>query len=185
MSAMKSVILAATLIALMGHCPSVRGQYDLVKRVIAHTNDGLVISVTVDRQQVIYGQDITLHYSIRNGGSKTIYVVHGIPQSFDIDGGTFLVQAPIPAPVGHGEYDYTFSRVGVGRVYRGRIVIPAKQYDRTDIWRIRVALGYVTNISGLNRRLVQGEDPATLRGLLDSRIVTLSVGTLSVEVIDR
>ena len=62
------------------------------------------------------------------------------------------------------------------------ISIPSSQYDKADTWPIKIAFGYVRNVAGLNRQLREGEDPAALRGLLNSRMHTVAAGSLSVEV---
>jgi hypothetical protein len=157
-------------------------QYSLVKRVVAETEDGIVFRASIRNQAIDYGKEIMIYYSVKNLSSKVLYLVRKDSPEFDTDGGVILVQAPIPTPVGHGGYDYTFRAVKPGKEYKGTISIPNQQYDKADIWPIHVAFGYVRNVSGLNRRLREGEDPAPLRGLLNSRIRTVSLGSLSVEV---
>lgn len=47
-----------------------------------------------------------------------------------------------------------------------------------------VGFGYITDITGVERHLGLGDDPAPLKALLSSRIETLLVCGLRVEVID-
>jgi hypothetical protein len=157
-------------------------QYSLVKRVVAETEDGIVFRASIRNPAIDYGKEIMIYYSVKNLSSKVLYLVRKDSPEFDTEGGVILVQAPIPAPVGHGGYDYTFRMVQPRKEYRGTVSIPSQQYDKADIWPIHVAFGYVRNVSGLNRRLREGEDPAALRGLLNSRIRTVVLGSLSVEV---
>ena len=177
-------IIFATLISLMllSGAPQVHGQYSLVKKVNVETQDGLVFGASVEQQSIDYGQNVIVHYRVRNNSRSVVYLVHQTSPEFDTAGGVILIQAPIPAPVGHGGYDYSFSRIEPAGEYKGRISIPSKQYDKADIWPIEIAFGYVRNVTGLNRRLRDGEDPAGLRGLLSSRIRTVVAGSLSVEV---
>lgn len=177
------IILAmlASLFVLSGPTKT-NGQYSLVKTVTVETQDGLLFSGSVGRQSIDYGKNVEVYYRVRNRSRHVVYLVHQESPEFDTEGGVILIQAPIPAPVGHGAYDYSFSRIAPGREYKGRISIPSSQYDKADVWPIKIGFGYVRNVTGLNRRLREGEDPAALRGLLNSRIRTVVAGSLSVEI---
>lgn len=158
------------------------GQYSLVRRARVETVDGVIFTVTVGPPLVISGKAVALHYSVRNNSSQAIYLVHENPTQFDTEKDSILVQAPIPIPVGHGGYDYSFTKIDRGKVYKSTIFIPSKIYAKESFWPIDVGFGYVTNVTGLNRRLRQDEDPANLRGLLYTRIKTIVVGKLSVKI---
>ena len=164
----------------------VLGQYSaVVRRASAETTDGLLFSVWTDHQTVIDGNEIMLHYKVYNRSSSPIYLVRRDAPEFDSEGGRILVQSPVPVPVGHGDYDYNFLKIGRGKSYQGQIVIPKKAYHSLDTWPIDVGFGYVLDVTALNRRLRPSEDPAVLRGALNSRIKVVGVGTLSVKIVDR
>jgi hypothetical protein len=158
------------------------GQYDMVKRISAETADKLVFTVAVDQQVLTFGKDTILNYTVKNNSSKVIHLVWEKSLSFDTEGESILVEAPIPVPVDHGDYEYSFTKIDSGKEYKGQIIIPSKIYTKYDVWPIETAFGYVTDITGLNRRLRPNEDPANLRGLLYSRLKVVLVGKLSVAI---
>jgi hypothetical protein len=160
----------------------VNAQYGRVRYVTAGTADRVVFGVKVEQQVVASATDVVLFYTVTNNGSKPIYLVHEKSPRFENEDGIVLVEAPIPIPTGHGGYDYTFTKIAPKKTYKNQIFIPGRMFKSYDVWPLEVAFGYVTDITGLNRRLNKGEDPAALRGLLNSRMTTVAVGKLSVEV---
>jgi hypothetical protein len=185
MSVFKICFLAISLIGLLVIPTPADGQYSDVNRAAAETLDGVIFTVTVQPQSVLLGKEITLFYTVRNASDKAIYLVNETPHTFYTLDGNILVQTPIPAPVGHGEYNYRFTRIDRGKVHGGRILIPRKIYGMETFWPINVGFGYVTDKTGLNRKLRKDEDPAGLRGLLSERIKTVVVGTLSVRILEK
>lgn len=145
---------------------------------------GLVFRVQVIRQVVAFGEDLKLRFNARNSSHRPIYLVQKKPASFNTEGGAILLEAPLPIPIEHGDYNYTFTRIGRGREFSGQIIIPRKTYTDFDVWPIEIAFGYVTDFTGLDKRLGPNHDPAVLRGLLYSRLKIVSVGTVSVKVVE-
>lgn len=182
MSRLKVLVVVISLTVFLSLVAPANGQYSMVRRATAETADGVIFTVTVKRQLVISGEDITLHYRVRNNSSKAIHLVHENPPEFFTEGGGILVAASIPIPVGHGGYDYSFTKIDRGKAYEGTILIPSKIYSKRRLWPIDVGFGYVIDITGLNRRLRQDEDPVNLRGPLSIRIKTVVVGKLSVKI---
>lgn len=162
------------------------GQYAEVRKITAQTADGFVLSVWVEPQAVKFGQEIVIHYRAENRGNKTIYLVHENPPDIGAKAYyTIIIGAPNPYPIEHGEYNFSFTRIDRGRSYQGEFTIPHTIYDRVGQWRIETGFGYVTDITGLNRQLKPGEDPAVLKAPLDERLKTLHVGNITVEVAKR
>jgi hypothetical protein len=181
---MRKLILIAIWASLLTCTALAVGQYTLVKRATAETADGLRFTVWTEGQTVTYGKDIVLHYKVENRSRGAVYLVRKDSLEYDNEGGRILIASPIPIPVGHGDYDYSFLKIGRGHTYRGQITIPMKAYNDLDIWPIDVGFGYVTDVTGLNRKLRPGEDPARLRGALRSRLKTAVVGSLSVKIVE-
>lgn len=164
---------------------STRAQYTTVIQATAETEDHVSFLVKANQQMVVWGKDIVLNYSVKNNSSKSIYLVREKSYSFDTGGDSILVMAPIPAPIEHGEYNYTFIKIARGKTYQGQISIPSNVYSQLGISPIDIGFGYVTDIYGLDRQLSKNEDPIKLRGLLNSRLKVVVVGKLSVNVIQE
>ena len=162
----------------------VSGQYAMVKQINAETAEGLLINVWVERQTVKVGQDIVIHYKIENGSAKTLYLIHQDVPDIMAERATIRVGAPLPSPDSHGGYDYSFTKIERGKSHQGRLIVSGDKYDEVRPWFIEVGFAYVTNVTGLNRRLRSNEDPVVLRGALFSRAVTLLLGGLTVNVVE-
>src|SRR5712692_6182854 len=107
----KIALTTFTLLIIFLTGSKANAQYSLVKRVVAETEDGIVFSASIPHQAIDYGREIVIYYSVKNRSSQVLYLVHKDSPEFDTEAGVILVQAPIPAPVGHGGYDYTFRMV--------------------------------------------------------------------------
>lgn len=177
--------LASTLtLLILFVVPAQMSQDSMVKQISAVTADGLVFSVWVERQTVRYGQDIIVHYKVENRSAKTIYLVRDNTSEPIAERGTILLQEPFVSLGGHEGYDYSFTRVERGKIHQGQLTISRERYVEARPWRIDVGFGYVSDIAGLARPLAQGEDPLPLKALLNSRIKTLSLGSLRTEVLE-
>lgn len=156
-------------------------QYEgMVKRATAETNDGLQIRLWVTKQIVKLDEDAILYYQISNRSRRAIYLVLESPPKIMIEGRTILIAPPMVTPVGHGEYNFSFIKIDRGKSYRGQFTIPGGKYGEERDWDIEVGFGYVTDIAGLNRRLNPGEDPARLRGLLNSRMTVTGLNGINI-----
>lgn len=174
-------VFTFTLLFLCAGLTRVNGQYDgMVKRAAAETNDGLHFSLWVKNQIVKLEEDTILYYEVTNRSSRTVYLVLETPPQIIIEGRTILVASPIPTPVGHGEYNYNFIKIERGKNYSGEFKIQGGKYGEEREWDIEVGFGYVTDVTGLNRRLTRKDDPAALRGLLLSRIIVAGLKGVNV-----
>jgi hypothetical protein len=172
-----------TLIILIVLPVQISGNIPMVKRIRAETAEGLEISVWTMQQEVKFGQDITIHYSVKNRSAQTIYLVSEDSPNIITDRGAIVVGEPVPSPDGHGRYDYHFSTINRGGIYQGKLVIPSSKYDKAKTWFIEMGFAYVTDITGLNRQLELFEDPLALRGQLFLRAVRFHWGGLTVKVV--
>ena len=176
------VALIVTLLFTFVFQLSARGsQYGMVKNAAARTVDGIASTVTIRKQTVAFGQNITLNYTAKNLSPKAIFLVHENPSKFDSDGETVWVQSPIPIG-SHGDYNFTFTRIKPGKEFRGSIIVPARMFPSSGVWPVEVAFGYVHEIAGLKGPLLPGEDPAKLRNLLSARVIVVVVGKLGVNL---
>jgi hypothetical protein len=162
---------------------AVHGQYARVKRINAEIDDGILISIWVDNQAVKFGEDVVIHYKVDNRGTKTIYLVQEDIPSVTAENGTMSVGSPLPIPTHHGGYNYHFNEIEREKNYQGRLVIPGSSYKEGGPWRVEVAIGYVNNITGLNRKPGPTEDPVILRGALNSRLEVVWLSGLRVDTL--
>lgn len=155
-----------------------------VKKVTAESSEGIWVSVELKRQSVTYGEDVTIHYHVKNQGKKDVYLVQR-PESTEnaSPDGTMWVGIEHPFPTNHGGYDYHFIRIKRGKSYSGKLVIHGATYKdlKIGVWRVDVTLSFVTNITGLNRKMKRDEDPAILRGGLASRLRDFTLCGLRVD----
>lgn len=166
----------------------VAGQYEvLVKRASVQTTSGVVFTAWVDRTTFKSDETTTIFYEVENRSNQAIHLVRSRELQTAIkDDGALFVRIPLPIPVGHGEYNYVFTRVGRGNHHRGKLIIPKGSFNKADRWSVDIAFGFVTDVRGLNRQLRPNEDPAGLRGLLRSRIEMVGLGlTVDVEGPER
>jgi hypothetical protein len=160
-----------------GHC-----EYAKVKRISAQTADGIVLNVWVEPQEVKFGQDIVVHYKAENRSTRIIYLVHENPPDIVAEHDTIVIGVPLPWPIEHGEYNFSFTKVKPRRNHQGILTIPRTKYDMPGPWHINIGFGYVTDIAGIDRQLRPGEDPAILKVPLSERLKTLRLGSLTVNI---
>jgi hypothetical protein len=161
---------------------SINGQEAKVKRVMAATSDGLMFSAWVVHQSINSGRDIVIYYRVDNHSGKTIYLVRDNTSKTVIEDDAIVFPRPFVPIGGHEEYNYSFTKVARGSSYRGQLNVSRDEYKEAQSWRVDVGLGYVTHITGLTPRPDQINDPAPFKSLLGSRIQTLLLSGLSVEV---
>lgn len=154
----------------------------MVKRISAETADNLVFNIWLERETVRPGQDIIVHYSVENRSAQAVYLVRDNTARPIAERGTILLQEPFVSLGGHEGYDYSFTKIDRGKRYENQLIIPKESYQAQP-WRIDVGFGYVTDITGLDRQVGHGEDPSPMKVQLHSRIKTLSLGSLGIEVL--
>ncbi len=152
----------------------------LVTKVSLETSNKLTISVWTDQASVRRGDDIVVFFSVLNRGSKTIFLVSKETPSIVNDRGDVLIEAPVPGIEDWEEYDYSFHEIVPGGNYRAKFVIPGKATEKEYDVAIRTGLGFVEDITGIDRKLRRAEDPLTLRGPLQRRIETVGIGDLRI-----
>ena len=165
-----------TLLLVPGHA---RAQTALVKRVTTETDDGVLFTAWLEHRAGPVAQDLAVHFKVENRSPRTIYLVRKDKLELINERGLITIETPRPLPHGHGPYDYNFTEIKSGAVYKDRAVIPKEHFHTEGYWYIQVGFGYVRDVTGLNRRLRPREDPAGLRALLDSRLRTLLLGVLT------
>lgn len=161
------------------------GQDNLVNKICAETSDKLRLKVWVTESNVSLGEDVILHFEIKNEGNKQIFLVKKkSPEIYvDIDRGWILVEAPIPAPLHKGGYDYSFQRISPQESYKGEIKIPKEQIIEEGEFNIKVVFGFVPDTEGIDRELKLGEDPAGLRTALAMKMKTIALGEIAINVV--
>ena len=177
------VTLALALVALFALPTHIRGQSVAVKRINAETAEGLLISIWIENQTVGFGQDITIYYKVENRSAQTVYLISQDTPDIVAERATIRIGAPVPLADSHGGYDYNFTKIERGRAHQGRLTVSSDKYGQARPWFVEIGFAYVTDITGLNRRLRPNEDPVALRGALSLRALTLLLGRLTVDVI--
>jgi hypothetical protein len=186
MKVIRSVLKFLIIILLASAVPSqVKGQDAKVRRVTSTTSDGLVFSVWVTQQNLNFGQDIIIHYGVINSGPLPIYLVRDNTFKTVIEGDTIIFPRPFVPVGGHEDYNYRFTKVARGESYRGQLKVSKDEYKEAQLWRVNVGFGYVNNLKGLTPRPEEIADPAPFKSLLDSRIQTLLLSSLCVDVMER
>lgn len=156
-----------------------------VRRVTAATSDGLLFSAWVVNQSIESGQNMIVYYRVENRSRKPIYLVRDNTSKTVIEDDNITFPSPLVLIGGHEEYNYGFVKVAQSRSYRGQLKVSRDEYKEAQSWGVNVGFGYVTDITGLNPSPDQINDPAPFKSLLNSRIQTLVLSSLTVEVIER
>lgn len=180
------VLKVVVIIFLASSVPSqINGQDAKVKRVTSATSDRLIFSAWVTHQSINFGQDIVIYYRVDNRSTNPIYLVRDNTSKTVIEDDAIIFPRPFVPVGGHEDYNYSFTKVARGESYRGQLKVSRDGYKEAQSWRVNVGFGYVNNIKGLTPRAEQIGDPAPFKSLLDSRIKTLLLSSLRVEVIER
>ncbi|HMO82384.1 MAG TPA: hypothetical protein PKD24_16520 [Pyrinomonadaceae bacterium] len=154
-----------------------------VTRVQAETNTGLLITLWVKNWEIRVGEDLPILISIRNNGSEPIYFVRKEDSKIINDRGDVLIPSSVPIPEDRGrKYDYSFHRIRPGEEYSGQFIIPHNLIQEEYDLNITTGLGFVNDITGLDRKQKYGDDPDALRGTLFRRIEVVGIGELRVLV---
>jgi hypothetical protein len=153
-----------------------------VTRVQAETSNNLLITLRTENWEVSAGEDLPILITIKNNGSNPIYFVRKEDSEIVNDRGDVLIQAPVPIHEEKAEYDYSFHKIEGGEEYSGQLVISHKLFQKEYDLNIRTGLGFVENISGIDRKLKRDDDPIALRGTLARRMEVIVIGDLRVLV---
>jgi hypothetical protein len=177
-------LLVAILLFTLGAIP-LNGQEAKEERVTATTPDGLIFSAWVTSQRINSGRDIVIYYRVDNHSEKTIYLVHDKTARAVVEDDAIIFPRPFVPIGGHEDFlNYNFTKVARGGSYDGQLSVSRDEYKEAQSWRVAVGLGYVTDITGLKPRPEQISDPAPFKALLASRLQTLQLTGLSVEVLN-
>jgi hypothetical protein len=188
---MKVKLYALKLLVLVLPFSPIHGQTNerevgaRVKHVTATTSDGLIFSAWIMRQNIYLGRDMVIYFRVDNRSGKSVYLVRKNTSHTVIEDDAIIFPEPLVLVGTHEEYNYSFTKVASGDSYRGQLKVIKDEYKKAQSWRVNVGFGYVTEIKSLNPRPDQIEDPAPLKSLLNSRLRTLSLSSLNVNVIEN
>lgn len=176
------VVALSVLIGCLASVETVGQGVDeiLVHRVQLETSTNLTIQARAVSGRLPKGQNLTLTVSIKNQGSRPVFLVKKAAPEIVNKGGDVLISAPWPAPENKFEYDFTFQKIMPRATHEEHLVIPWDTVQSERDLRISIGLGFVTDVSGIDRRLEIGDDPVALRGVLMSRMEVVGIGSLRV-----
>jgi hypothetical protein len=177
-------VIFVTSLSLTVYAAFVVGQSSpmLVTRVRAQSSDGVFIEAWLNQTKLRFGDSLRVKLRVANRGNRSIYLVRKAKPEIDVQETRILIEAPVPTPIGHGDYDYSFERLRPGSSSTSLIEIGADDFKEIGVTDIFLGLGFVYDITGLDRPLEAGEDPAKLRGTLAGRMQSLGVGNLRLDV---
>jgi hypothetical protein len=155
---------------------------DHVKRVMLETTNGIVATAWTERAIIKKGEDIRVHFSIKNGSKNMIYVVSEPVPRVHVDTVEITVLKPLPPYDVQFEYDFSFHNVKPGQTHTGNYVIPFERFKSEGLWNVNIGLAYVVDKSGIDRKRREGEDPIYLIGTLLQRGIGMQLGSLDVAV---
>ncbi|MDQ3748277.1 MAG: hypothetical protein M3367_04555 [Acidobacteriota bacterium] len=155
-----------------------------VKRAVAVTSEDITFNAWVTNQRIKFGGDIVINYRVDNNSKQTIYLVHKNIDETVIEDDNIFFPYPFVLVSGHEEYDYSFTKVISGGSLTGQLKVSQSEYKESKTWLVKVGFGYVTDLKGLNPKPEEIKDPIPFKSLLSSRLKTLELSSLSVEVIE-
>jgi hypothetical protein len=179
----KKFLAVSSLLCLLGVDAGAQGRPAGVKRVEALTADGIIFTVWVGRREIKSGDAIVVNYKVENRGDRTIYLVRDNTSDVVFEGEESIIfPRPLVLLGGHEPCDYNFTRVVRGTSYESHLKVARDKYPEDaryaeHTWEVRIGFGYVLDIRGL--RVKESDDPAPYKRLLDSRLKTLTLGSLS------
>jgi hypothetical protein len=155
-----------------------------VKQVTAITSENITFSAWVINQKTKLGRDIVISYKVDNKSKNPIYLVHKNIDKTVIEDDNIIFPRPFVLVSGPEVYDYSFTKVINGKNFIGQLKVPQSDYKESQTWLIKLGFGYVNNLAGLNPKPAEIIDPVPFKSLLSSRLRTLQLGSLSVEVVE-
>ena len=156
--------------------------YSSVSRVTAETDDGIVFTVWTDKTEIASGEEMAIHYKIRNVGTRTIYLVSEPTPSIYVEGGLINIGEPTPLWGHRTMFDYSYSEVKPKRSLDKSVTVPASKYQRSQLWDLTIGFLYVFDKRGLAKDAHQFTDETLIIGELAQRGVRVDVGTLGIWV---
>ena len=154
-----------------------------IKRVTAITSENITFNAWVINQKIEFGRDIVISYKVDNNSKKPIYLVHKNIDETVIEDDNIIFPRPFVLISGHEEYDYSFTKVINGGNFIGQLKVSQSEYKEPQTWLIKLGFGYVNNLEGLNPKPEEITDPIPFKSLLSSRLKTIQLGSLSVQVL--
>ena len=163
-------------------------EYIFVKKLQAYTNNDLVITVEVNRNQVAVEEDVAIFITIENKGKKPIYLVKDkiLRVKKEGDGPYYLkLLGPDPSDLKKGEYEYSFHDINSKKKYKDKFIIPGKLIDtHNDEYFVRIFLRFVHDKTGIDQEeLKRSKDPWGMRALLSARLNTIRIGEFGLDVV--
>lgn len=149
-----------------------------VSEVRCETSTKLLITARVKTYVVKVGENIPVSITVENHGDRPVYYVSKEELEIQYRQGEVYIFTPNPFPEDKEEYDFAFHKIDPKGRYDTQIIIPGRLISEESKLQVSVGLGFVYDISGLNRKLGFGEDPMRLRGLLGKRLETIRIGEL-------
>jgi len=173
-------LVACALLSIFGTFASAQ---NYAERASVTTGSGIVVKAWLDRSVVRLGEDIVVNFSLMNGSKRKIHVVSEQEPRYFVDTSEIVVLQPIPRYSVDFVYNFRFSTLPHGSVFKGKYVLPASLYKTDGLWSVSVGLAYVFDKDGLERaRTTNNEDPLYLNGLLRHRAIGIQIGDLHIVV---
>jgi hypothetical protein len=152
-----------------------------VKKITAETDRGIKVSVWITEYSVKAGSNVIISYEVRNHSRKAVFLVNKERPRVELNSYTYVVNEFLVGP-NEGEYDYSFIRIDSGRIYHGKLVMPASKVAEAGKWLVEIDMVFVYDVSGINKKLGVGDDPVAFRTELMFRASRLRLGKLLLEV---
>lgn len=157
-----------------------------IRRATALTSENVIFEVWVNRQIVKFGREISVNYKVTNKSLKTIYLVtQNIDDKIVVEDDKIFLPSPFVLVSNHDAYDYSFKAIKGGTNLTGRFSISASKYGDSQQSLILVGFGYVFDITGLTPKRTEIRDPIPYKALLSSRLRTLELGGLYIEINEK
>lgn len=180
----KMLLIFAVCVSLLSI--QINAQEDAkVKRVMALTAENIIFQAWINSQNVKLGNNVSINYRIVNKSEKPLYLVKkNIDDRLVIEDDKIIFPRPFVLVSTHEAYDYSFTRVKKGGTLVGQLNVTPAEYKESQPWLVLVGFGYITDIKGLTPNPREINDPIPYKALLSSRLRTLQLGGLYVEVTD-
>ena len=174
-------LLTLVFAALLGQ---INAQSVQVVYATVETAEGIKFDVRLEKPAVTLGQNFNVRLKVINRSSKPIYIVK--KKNLEITAidneRSIEISPPYPLPIDHGDFNFTFTKIGRGGSGYDVITIPGAVPTKEGTWLISTGIGYVEKISDLVPAPPEGSDPAPWRAQLFTRLSTVSVGKLTVSI---
>lgn len=156
-----------------------------VVRSSATTSDNISFEAWVNNSVLSPEQRASITYKIVNRSDKSIYLVRKVSEvEFVIEDDKVIFPRPVVLVDGHEQFDYHFREIKGKSSFLGQLRVPATNLDKLqyDSMLVLVGFGYVLNIQGLHPKGEELRDPLPYISLLSSRLQTLQLSGLYVDL---